>query len=335
MQTTILYTKLGWKCNEKCIFCAVGNDPGPAELSFERVIEQLRIGREYGANVFTISGGEPTVRKDLVNIVRTARQMGYSSINLQSNGRALGSGVYCQKLLDAGLSKCIISLHGPNAYIHDGITLVNGGFTQTMRGIREMISRGGPNSVRTNTTIINFNLPHIPDILSLLQAVGVRHINLSFVQPSGSAKFLMESLAPKMTDAVRAIVYALNNKLPETSVTVDGIPTCLFPTKHRHISHNQLYPLATPLGVVGNWHIYQVMNAYSTKDAGHTTHYPRVLKIVPSELSISEEEEVEGLVYADDCSQCEMRPQCPGLWTYYPELYGLSEFQKGNIYGMN
>ena len=77
-------------------------------------------------------------------------------------------------------------------------------FAQTMRGIREIISRGGSNAVRTNTTIINFNLPYIPDILSLLQEVGVTHINLSFVQPSGSAKFKMESLAPVSYPHLRA-----------------------------------------------------------------------------------------------------------------------------------
>lgn len=335
MQTTILYIKLGWRCNEKCIFCAVGTDQGPAELPYERVLDQLRIGREYGATILTISGGEPTVRRDLIDIVSAAKKLGYSSINLQSNGRAFNSGSYSQRLVDAGLSKSIVSVHGPNAEIHDGITLVRGGFIQTIHGILEMLNRGGPNTIRTNTTIIKSNLPHVPNILSLLEGLGVRQMNFSFVQPSGSARSVMPSLAPKMTDTVEVIVAAIQRKQPETRLTVDGIPTCLFPKKYWLLSHNQLYPLATFLGREGDWHVYEVMTAYSTNLAGHATHYPRVLKIVPSELSISEEEEVEGLVYATSCQQCEIRPQCPGLWSYYPEMYGLDEFQKEGAYRLN
>ena len=81
--------KVGFACNNRCLFCAQGEKRRQrGVVPAAQLIERLRGAYTPGRGL-VLTGGEPTVRKDLVGLVRVARGYGYSPIQIQTNGRML------------------------------------------------------------------------------------------------------------------------------------------------------------------------------------------------------------------------------------------------------
>ncbi len=98
------------RCNMACPVCFA--NAGAAGYVYEPTIEQiefmlrtLRAQRPWPPNAIQISGGEPTLRNDLPEIVRIAKKLGFSHIEVNTNGIRLGNDIeYYKSLLDAGIS---------------------------------------------------------------------------------------------------------------------------------------------------------------------------------------------------------------------------------------
>ncbi|MEG2173931.1 MAG: radical SAM protein [Oscillospiraceae bacterium] len=92
------------RCNLGCTYCFA--DPaGSADASLEQVTEWLRDLIEPGQTLVQLSGGEPTVRDDLPEIVRRAKSLGAAYVQLNTNGLRLAEDEdYAATLAQAGLS---------------------------------------------------------------------------------------------------------------------------------------------------------------------------------------------------------------------------------------
>jgi uncharacterized radical SAM superfamily Fe-S cluster-containing enzyme len=75
-----------YACNNHCTFCAVGTRT-QVHGNPERQREWLALYRERGVTLVDFDGGEPTLDPDLVPLVRHARAIGYTRINVTTNGR--------------------------------------------------------------------------------------------------------------------------------------------------------------------------------------------------------------------------------------------------------
>ncbi len=105
------------RCNFRCIYCMPedGADISPREelLSSDEIIRLCRIGSELGVRNIRITGGEPLVRKDILEIVRSIRNIGsIEDISLTTNGMLLPQ--LAMPLKEAGLSRVNISLDTMN-----------------------------------------------------------------------------------------------------------------------------------------------------------------------------------------------------------------------------
>jgi uncharacterized radical SAM superfamily Fe-S cluster-containing enzyme len=108
------------RCNLSCAVCfADAGATGSADPSLELVSWQLgRAMAAAGPCNLQLSGGEPTLRDDLPQIVAAARQTGYTFIQLNSNGiRLAADPAYVRQLADAGLSAVFLQFDG----VDDGI----------------------------------------------------------------------------------------------------------------------------------------------------------------------------------------------------------------------
>lgn len=287
-----LYIQLGSSCNCDCIFCAVADSRHFPELSLKRIREHLLVGRSNGLSKLTISGGEPTTRKDLRLIVRTARELGYMHIQVQTNGRALAKFSYTKNLLDDGVDVFLPSIHGHTAEIHDAIMRAPGAFVQTVQGIRNLVELQST-PVNTNTVITRQNYRHMPELVSLLIDLGVKQIQLSYVQAEGNAKNIIVDIGPAMTDAKSYINDAINacSEL-EVKILIDGIPQCI-------LSDN--YQLAR------NMRRAPVVCGVSDQDQLRLATKPGKLK-------------------RKDCTDCDLTMFCGGVWEKYIDLFGWNEF---------
>src|SRR5262245_65194804 len=81
-----LIMNITYKCANRCVFCATG-DRVTAALGWDKIEEILRQHRSEGTDQLDIDGGEPTTHPRLADAIGLARELGYRSINLTTNGR--------------------------------------------------------------------------------------------------------------------------------------------------------------------------------------------------------------------------------------------------------
>jgi MoaA/NifB/PqqE/SkfB family radical SAM enzyme len=97
-------------CNVGCSFCYNANNPNPeSELTVAEIDDIARQGKAQGAGIF-LSGGEPTLRRDLEDVVSAVHARGLP-IGMVSNGFGMNQ-ARIRRLLNLGLDSLIVSLHG-------------------------------------------------------------------------------------------------------------------------------------------------------------------------------------------------------------------------------
>ena len=101
-------------CNLSCSYCFAGSGPGGKQRSFEDVVALLEVVREEaGTRPVQFSGGEPTVREDLPELVERAAGMGFEHVQVNTNGvRVAREDGYARRLADAGATALYLQFDG-------------------------------------------------------------------------------------------------------------------------------------------------------------------------------------------------------------------------------
>jgi len=179
---------LTYRCNLNCACCYAGcrcgKLPRGREMTTAEIKRILDIIR-YEAEVPSVSwtGGEPTMRDDLVELTGYATSIGLR-VNLITNGTLLTKKTVAD-LRNAGLKSAQVSLEGGTAEVHDRITGVVGSFDRTLTGIRLLKDAGL--HVHTNTTMNKLNAKYLTELLKTIQGVNLKRCSMNLVIPSGSA----------------------------------------------------------------------------------------------------------------------------------------------------
>ena len=171
----------GWHCNQKCLHCyAAGQPMGETpELSTEQWKTALALLRKANIPQVTFTGGEPTLRSDLVELVQAAA---WFVTRLNTNGRLLTPEL-CAGLYEASLDSVQVTLYSAEGNIHNQLVGTNG-FNDTVQGIRNAVAAGLIVSV--NTPLCSLNT-HYAETLRFAHSLGVRYATCSGLIPSGSA----------------------------------------------------------------------------------------------------------------------------------------------------
>ena len=170
-----------WQCNQKCIFCyAAGQEMGKTkELTTEqwkRAIDRLEKAR---VPMVTFTGGEPTQRADIAELVGYAKRM---VTRLNTNGVNLTSELV-QQLKEAGLDSLQVTLYSHDADIHNGL-VGSQHHADTIRGIRNAVAAGLDISV--NTPLCKKNADYAKT-LECIHDLGVRFVTVSGLICTGMA----------------------------------------------------------------------------------------------------------------------------------------------------
>ena len=205
----------GWHCNQKCLHCyAAGQPMGETpELSTEAWKTVLDTLRKAHIPQVTFTGGEPTLRRDLVELVGAAE---WFVTRLNTNGRLLTPEL-CAGLYEASLDSVQVTLYSAEGNIHKQLVGVNG-FCDTVQGIRNAVAAGLIVSV--NTPLCSLNT-HYADTLRFVHSLGVRYVTCSGLIPSGSACG-QESRATALTaDALTDILRQAVDTARELGMELD------------------------------------------------------------------------------------------------------------------
>jgi radical SAM protein with 4Fe4S-binding SPASM domain len=131
---------------------------------------------EAGVPHIVFTGGEPTLRPDLLELVAYAAAKGQIT-GLNTNGRRLSDPAYVQQLVKAGLDHVQITLESHDPAIHDAMVCASGAWKQTVAGVKNALA--SPLFVMTNTTMLRCNAPSLGQTLRFLGELGVPTIGLN------------------------------------------------------------------------------------------------------------------------------------------------------------
>jgi MoaA/NifB/PqqE/SkfB family radical SAM enzyme len=228
-----LIMNITYKCANRCVFCATG-DRVSAALEWDKIDAILRQHRADGTDLLDIDGGEPTTHPRLVDAIHLSRDLGYRSINLTSNGRLLRDRDLADRLVHSGITHLLISVHGPDAAVHDAAVDVAGAFDQTMAGIDNVMALR-PATVDTgmNVTIVRGNVDHLLPLTALAIAKGFSKINFQFTTPFGRA---WEDVVPPLDEAARAVMAVIDRYADQIQIHVINAQLCAFPGYEQYVA---------------------------------------------------------------------------------------------------
>lgn len=131
------------RCNQRCIYCMPNGYHGWAEktdhLSIDEIVKIVSESAKLGIRKVRITGGEPTIRKDLAQIVKEIHQIdGIKSIGLSTNGSRLEK--LAEPLRQAGLRTVNVSLDALEPELYHKIT--GGNLDEVLKGIKTAINTG-------------------------------------------------------------------------------------------------------------------------------------------------------------------------------------------------
>ncbi len=186
-QTLLANIDLTNRCNLDCDFCfANARACGFVyEPSFDEVVLMLQVLRDekpVPAPAVQFSGGEPTMREDLTDIIRKAKAMGFPQVQIATNGVKLAKDpALAQQLKDAGLN---------TVYLHfDGVTLETNPFLRIHEKALENLRKVGLGTVLVPTVIRGRNDGELGDIIRFAvdNIAVVRGVNFQPVAFTGAA----------------------------------------------------------------------------------------------------------------------------------------------------
>jgi pyrroloquinoline quinone biosynthesis protein E len=207
-----LLAELTYDCPLHCAYCS-----NPIELAHYRdeltTAEWQRVlaeARELGALQLHLSGGEPLRRRDVVELVRTGRELGMYS-NLVTSGLGL-SPARAEQLREAGLDHVQISVQADEPVLSDRLAGTPS-YRRKLDAARTVKELGWPLTV--NVVLHRQNLDRIDGILELVEAMGADRVELANTQYYGWAWRNREALLPSRAQLERAesVVRAARERL--------------------------------------------------------------------------------------------------------------------------
>ena len=278
------------------------------------------------------TGGEPTIRRDLPELISYARKtVGFQKISIISNGFRLSDAVYSKELVDLGVSDFLFSVHGSKGEVHDQLTQVDGSFNRLLKAIENLKSLGA--KVRCNSVVTAENYEDIYNRASLFRKLGVKTINFIIFNPLAQAatdnNFVSYSSA---AERFRKSIDDFGSDF--NKFTVRYIPLCLMDGYENHVQnvHQVHYDH-------DEWNYYQ--RAYVSEP--HSKWYAGVaagLALLPEKTfwakigwdhakhaAILEAHSWLQKDKKDVCRDCSYRFICGGVWREYRKRFGSTEFK--------
>jgi radical SAM protein with 4Fe4S-binding SPASM domain len=181
-----------YRCNNDCSHCYNARPRTYPEIptrEWKQILDNL-FDLRIAHVVFT--GGEPTLREDLPDLIRYADNLGMI-VGLNTNGRRLQDKKYAAILKEAGLEHIQITVESDSADIHNRMVAGNHAWQQTINGLKNALETSL--YVMTNTTMLKDNADTIPETIDFLASLGVPTIGLNALIYSGRGKNVGTGLA--------------------------------------------------------------------------------------------------------------------------------------------
>ncbi len=320
---------VGFSCNARCRFCYYREslEQGKVrDLTYEEVKKRLDLARKHGKTQVDLSGGEPTIRKDIFDIIKYAKSIGYETVSMITNGLMMKNHDFCKRLKDAGLDDLLFSVHGVEKEMHDYLTCVKGSWDSIMKAIDH--AKELKINVRINTVITNLNYNRLDDYFELMDKLKPDAINLLVFNPAE------EVIHYRKDDVTVQDYHEIGNKLKKAldkhgskhkMINIRFLPFCLLKGQEKRVRTmwQKIYekeewdPMLfmwfrkgfwyIPLFAVAGFFISLFNPYYRLPFHGKKSFYTRFGEFVQSARIFYNKKHVK------ECKACSLRKICPGL----------------------
>jgi hypothetical protein len=286
-------------CNNRCSFCTTGwlmREQGEDLGHPPREIIRMQLEEAYakGARRALFQGGEPTIRRDLGEILADAHAVGYQATTIFTNARMAASRAGARWLAAMNVTWFQISIQGGTAGAHDASVGAKGAFEQTVLGARRLIEAG--QRVKINAVLTIHLLDTIRAFADLMIDLKPEEVGLDTVKPSGAFDAARESypeLVPRLSTYSAAIRDAMLTMDQAGIVArLTSFPACLAPGAEHLVS----------------------------EEAGTTQTQQHRGNLV-NKLAWKRSMQVKG----ERCGECAYDATCGGVYAPYAELHGVAE----------
>ncbi|MCB2289469.1 radical SAM protein [Clostridium sp. CS001] len=293
MSFNVVEFKITYSCNFKCMFCIVGDRRNDRRrLVPIEMIEYLdEIMLENQINTIHISGGEPTLYKELFELLKEIKKRPIKNIILHTNAVMLADIEYAKDILSI-VTHVFISLHTLNEYTHKSISGVDNMLKLQLKGIENCVSLGSFTLI--NTVITKDNLNELIDISCYLSNICVSGWMITFPFLAGwvennKDKIIVNSLSELKVQLYPAIEKSINNKM---NVVTNGLPLCYL---DNHIS-NLIDSYRSIIKMGFDWDNRKLIDSVSVKGKEENML-----------------EDFSNIYKSKKCKRCILNYDCPGF----------------------
>ncbi len=286
--------KVGYRCNQRCPFChrlELREQGGGAESSDREVRARIERARALGHSMVVLSGGEPTIRRELTGWASYIASLGMD-VGLITNGQMLAYPKLVEALLAHRLRYVYMSLHGGRAEIHDRLAGAPG-FENVCNALANLHRRGL--ELMVNTVVTRYNVDHLDEVVELMRAYPDAVLKFSLVEPRGGGERLFDELTPTVSAAGAAVTRAFAvdpARADRCRFAHDAIPLCLLP---------------------GWEHLYADLE---------TAGFATMIEVGDRDFFACDD---RTRVWPERCRDCRWRGLCPGLYRGYLDRRGDQE----------
>lgn len=290
---------LDYRCNLRCLGCHACHDTGE-RLASSEALALLRSGRARGVKSLWLGGGEPTLRDDLLPLVRAARELGYSPIAVQTNGMRLAYADYRAAFVRAGVTDVRLNVKSHRADVHDRLS---GGVPCHALLLDALAGLAGSGvRIAADVLLTRATGADLPETVSFFASRGVERFLLWLLSAADAPaeqtdeRVAVAAEVPRIEDLVPSLLAArAEAQRAGVELTSLHTPPCTIPPELRDLFTPSM---ALSLVVVG------------------PDRRPFALESSP----------FEGGAYLEGCARCSARLTCGGPRADYVGLHGGGEF---------
>jgi len=165
----------GYDCNLRCTGCFSCDAAPDQQMDTRQAVAWLQRGRQQGARHFWFGGGEPTLRRDFLPLLKAARQLGYERIKVQTNGLLFSYPQLVERAVAAGMTETNLMLRSVDAAVHDAQVGRDGAHAllgQAIEQLRGRVRLEGDVLVTTPT------VDELPQVVSHYAALGLSRFSV-------------------------------------------------------------------------------------------------------------------------------------------------------------
>lgn len=212
-------------CNNNCIFCLDSELQNGTVRSLAKIKNELKKGIKEGAKKLILSGGEPTLHSNFLELIRMARKVGYKEIQVVSNGRLFYYQNFLKKAVENGLTEITFSIHGHTKDLYERQSRIKGSYRQALLGLY--------NALSIKTLIVNIdivinriNYKYLEEMLRFFIKLGVGEFDLLQVVPFGNAWINRRKVFFDIKKALPYLrkAFSLQTKFPNIYIWTNRFP---------------------------------------------------------------------------------------------------------------